>query len=309
MAQRVTHSPYTIPPQLGVSKRAPLSTLQTYSGNTQFSNFDKDLADGLWTLQVLTLWYTNGTGFKKNGTVVRPNVVTNRGKDPLNPAPILTPSGIALEDMRDVLNPPSDSKDTSWIYGPDAKFGPSLLSLVEDYAGSGRIQGNVPPANTIPILDRMVDRVALVHPSVKRLRDNFRSTKQPAPPKPVAETPTSMLSKDAKEELVEVGILPPSALDTMTSTSSSTTSTSSNTTNTSSNTTSTSSNTPTPKFAEGVAKKEVPDEEVSESEDDNTALYIGLGVLGVALIGGVGFYLHNKNKNSTSATDLAKQPS
>ena len=312
MALKLNDSPYSVP-HLGVSKRLTPTELRAYSENSVFVNksiWDEDLADGLWTLQVLALWFTNGDAFTQRGKVVQPRIITNRGLRPSDPSPALDPTR-AKTDLRSILNPPDKASSTSWVYGPDAKLGPSLTDLLEQYAGTGLVLGNEAPPQVKALLDRTVKRIAQSN-AISRVTTAYNNflKGQEIPIKDVlVETPPAQLTREAADT---AGVVRPQDVGTTTTTTTTTptrTPTPTPTTPTPTPTTPTTSPTAsTPPKKEAPALAQTPtDDETPTEEKSNTALYVGLGLLGVVAIGGTALYLQKNKKTSKSATELAKK--
>jgi hypothetical protein len=287
-------------PNLGVSVRAGLSTLKDDSGNKKLASYDEELAKSLWTLQVLALWLTDGAGFTQFPTMA--SVVSKAPRGPFNPAdpaPILEADGSAKADLRNVLNPTGNNA-TDFVRGPDARFGDALKSLLVDYAGTRKILGKEPPAQSKPWLEKAVARTRGSVPEVAAADDAFKAGNVAASRTSAASTDCSRLSDSA----AAAAGCPPRATSGGGGGSVATSRTPGPSTTTAT------SKAPAKKSGRATAEASTrAAATTTKKKEDNTLLYVGLGLLGVAVVAGGVYYAQQQKKKKSSAVQKVKDAS
>ena len=266
-------------PYMGRSVMPDFSTAQKYSKNATWNPaFNTDLQKALWTAQVLAFWLTDGVAYQKYDGMR--GLVTSRGHNPSDPTPVLDSSGYAKTDLTSLLNPPGN-KDPKFVKGPDSLWGDEAEAedVLVEYINTGKFFGKTLPSSftkTKAILETLISAVS--SPNIEKAKSN-RAAGVMIPSKTEAkQAPCFDLDDAAYAARADCpkprptsgggggGSVTPSVP-------------------------------PKSKFAEGAAK------DTEEEKEDNTMLYVGLGLLGLAAIGGVAYYMHNKNK---SAIDKSK---
>lgn len=260
------------------------NTARKFSENAKWNPpFNVDLQKALWTAQVLAFWLTDGGAYKRYADME--GLVTRNGHDPADPTKVIDlATGYALTDLRNLLNPKGNN-DPRYVKGPDSLWGKEqeAESVIVEYLNTGgKFFGKELPAQfvkTRAIIDELVDAVST--PAVDAAKKNRADGKILASKTETKPTRCSDLDDAAYDARADCpkprhgggggGVV--------------------------------SAQPPLPEkknFASGSAT-----EDTEEEEKDNTMLYVGIGLLGLALIGGVGYYMHQKNK-AKSATDKAK---
>jgi hypothetical protein len=203
-------------------------------------------------------------------------LVTKRGHNPSDPSKVLNPDGYAKTDLRDLLNPTGDNSD-KFVKGPDSLWGDKAEaeSVIVEYIGTGKFFGASLPSQftkTKAILDTLIAAVST--PAIDAVKAK-RAQGQTLPSRTeIAKTPCSDLDDAAYNARADCP-KPRSGSGSVPQTP--------------------------PKKDDAFAKGQTSTEE--EPKEDNTMLYIGLGLLGLAVVGGVGYYMHQKKK---SAIDKSK---
>ena len=270
-------------PYMGRSVMPDFATAKSYSANASWNPpFNVDLQKALWTAQVLAFWLTDGRAYKVYSGME--GLVTKRGHNPSDPSKVLNPDGYAKTDLRALLNPIGDNS-TTFVNGPDSLWGDKAEaeSVLVEYIGTGKFFGASLPSQftkTKAILDTLIAAVST--PAIDAVKAK-RAQGQTLPSRTeTAKTPCSDLDDAAYNARADCpkprsgsGSVPQTPPPVA-------------------------SQTP-PKKDDAFAKGQTSTEE--EPKEDNTMLYIGLGLLGLAVVGGVGYYMHQKKK---SAIDKSK---
>jgi hypothetical protein len=152
------------------------------------------LQHALWTAQVLAFWLTDGVAYRRYDAME--GLISRMGLDPKNPSVVLDQEGLAITDLRALLNPTNDKTNIFFVKGPDSLFGPELESVIEEYAGTRKLFGKDVPEISKPILESLI----IQFPTAKIISANekFLSGSPLAPRVETTETPCGMLLEDAR---------------------------------------------------------------------------------------------------------------
>jgi hypothetical protein len=178
----------SVMPNLAEAKNYPLKAAQFPQGLTS------EVQKGLWTAQVLAFWLTDGVAYKQYKGME--GLVSASGHDPGDPSAVLDANGYAKTDLRSLLNPKGQASAADFVTGPDSIFGPELESVVEEYAGTGKLFGKQVPSAAKPVLDRLLTQVST--PKIAAALSRARSGNPPAPKSGTALTPCSQLTASAR---------------------------------------------------------------------------------------------------------------
>jgi len=266
-----TPNSYFMLSTLGRSVLPNLSDSQRFAQNYKITQpITLDTQRALWTAQVLAFWLTDGVAYRRYDGME--GLISRMGLDPKNPSAVLDANGLAITDLRTLLNPTSSKDDPYFVKGPDSLFGPELESIIEEYAGTRKLFGKDVPQISKPILDALITQFPTT--KVNAANASFLAGRPLASRVETTETPCGMLLEDARIARKDCrGDSPknPSNADTLETTSRGGSRTQGG----------------PPNFA-----SETP------SESSNSTLYIGL--LGLALAVGTAAYLYH-NSNSKKA--------
>lgn len=265
---------------------------------------DNNFWEDLWTLQVLALWLTDGTGWKTNfpGQV---GIVSNQGYRPSDVSTLRpTASGRVTLDLEPILRP-QNNKNKKTILGPDGIYGVGSDSVLAEYIRTGKIFGASVPSSVRPAVDRLargitspaIDKAnrdrqvgntapqtsaASMDPTklsgVAQVAAGFTQTK---PDRTIGQTWSNFTPINLTGILARPvpGFTPPSG----------------GTTGGGVGTKAAEQPAETTKAAETDSKEKGKKEE-DKKEEDNTMLYVGLGIGAVALIGGVIYFANQQKK-------------
>jgi hypothetical protein len=178
----------SVMPDLAVAERESSQGVQYPQGLTA------DVQKGLWTAQVLAFWLTDGVAYRHYKGME--GLVSANGHDPGDASVVLDVNGYARTDLRSLLNPKGSAQDAEYVKGPDSIFGPELESVLEEYAGTGKLFGKSIPAQSKPVLDRLLTQV--VTPRLTAARTKATSGAPPAPKSAIPPTPCSKLTPEAR---------------------------------------------------------------------------------------------------------------
>ena len=138
----------------GGSKSVKPSSVGDY-GSTTSQSFINDL----WTAQVLAYWVTNGGAFQEAINEDQVGLVTKQGHNPNDPSPLrINSNGIATTNLKSILNPKGNNSDV-FVLGPDGMFGPAAESIIEEWAGTGKLFGKSLSGNSAKALNRLAQNV------------------------------------------------------------------------------------------------------------------------------------------------------
>jgi len=173
------------------SKSVKPSSVGTYNSTTSQS-----FINDLWTAQVLAYWVTDGGAFQEAIDGGQVGLVTKRGHNPNDPSPLrINSNGIATTDLKSILNPKGNNSST-FVLGPDGMFGPAAESIIEEWAGTGKLFGKSLSGNATKALNRLAQNVKTRKIDAARAK---RAQGQTVPPRrQAAKTPCSQLSDVAK---------------------------------------------------------------------------------------------------------------
>jgi len=168
------------------------SSTGTYS-STQSDSFIKDL----WTAQVLAYWVTDGAAFKEAVDGGQVGLIRQKGFNTSDPSPLrLTSNGIAMTNLKSLLNPKGNN-DSRFVLGPDGMFGPAAESIIEEWAGTGKLFGKSLSGKNAMALNRLAQNIKT--PKIDAARSK-RAAGQSVPSKSrAAVTPCSQLSPEAQK--------------------------------------------------------------------------------------------------------------
>ena len=160
------------------------------------STTSQSFIDDLWTAQVLAYWVTNGGAFQEAIDGGQVGLVTKRGHNPNDPSPLnINSNGIATKNLKSILNPQGNNSST-FVLGPDGMFGPAAESIIEEWAGTGKLFGKSLSGNATKALNRLAQNIKT--PKIDAARAK-RAQGQTVPPrKQAAKTPCSQLSDAGK---------------------------------------------------------------------------------------------------------------
>ena len=175
----------------GGSKSVKPSSTGQY-GSTTSQSFINDL----WTAQVLAYWVTNGAAFREAVDGGQVGLVTQRGRNPSDPSPLrVNSNGIATNDIRSILNPKGNTSNT-YVLGPDGMFGPAAESIIEEWAGTGKLFGKSLSGNATKALNRLAQNIKTRKIDAARTK---RAQGQTVPSRrEAATTPCNQLSPTAQ---------------------------------------------------------------------------------------------------------------
>ena len=166
------------------------------STGTYESTSSQSFINDLWTAQVLAYWVTDGGAFQEAIDGGQVGLVTKRGHNPTDPSPLkINSNGVATTDLKNILNPKGDNSST-FVLGPDGMFGPAAESIIEEWAGTGKLFGKSLSGNATKALDRLAQNIKTTKIDAARAK---RAQGQTVPPRTqAARTPCSQLSDAAK---------------------------------------------------------------------------------------------------------------
>ena len=160
------------------------------------STASQDFINDLWTAQVLAYWVTNGGAFQEAIDGGQVGLVTKQGHNPNDPSPLrINSNGIATTNLKSILNPSGNNSNT-FVLGPDGMFGPAAESIIEEWAGTGKLFGKSLSGNATKALNRLAQNVKTVKIDAARAKRAQGQTV--APRRQAAKTPCSQLSDEAK---------------------------------------------------------------------------------------------------------------
>ena len=150
----------------------------------------------LWTAQVIALWVTDGQMYSDYEGMR--NIVSRNGHNPSDLSPLNIVNGVATTDLRDLLN--GGNTSAAFVKGPDGMFGPSAESLIEEFAGTGRIFGTSLPtsANDGAYASLIGLAMNVNTPKIKAARDKFEAGSPPASREEPVRTPCNQLTPTAR---------------------------------------------------------------------------------------------------------------
>ncbi len=236
------------------------SSTGTYS-STQSDSFIKDL----WTAQVLAYWVTDGGAFKEAVDGGQVGLIRQRNFNPSDPSPLrLTSNGIAMTNLKSLLNPKGNN-DSRFVLGPDGMFGPAAESIVEEWAGTGKLFGKSLSGKNAMALNRLAQNIKT--PKIDAARAKKAAGKSVPSRREAAVTPCSQLSPEAQKARKDCVVSSGSGKGS----------------------------TPTKKQSDKT--QTAGNESVAEDSDDNTMLIAGVAGASILLIG-VGVMVYKKRKQS-----------
>jgi len=167
-------------------------------GNTSSDLFIKHL----WTAQVIALWVTDGKVYRDYKGME--GIVTRNGHNPRDISKLnIDSNGVARTDLRSLLNPSNDSSVT-FVKGPDGMFGPGAESLIEEFAGTGKIFGvslPTPPSGRQPLevyASLVMLGLNIDTPKITAARTKYEAGNPPPSRREPVKTPCGMLQDDAR---------------------------------------------------------------------------------------------------------------
>ena len=162
----------------------------------QYNSTSSDLfISHLWTAQVIALWVTDGKMYSDYANMQ--GIVSRNGHNPEDLSPLNIVNGVCTTDLRELLN--GGSTSTTFVKGPDGMFGPSAESLIEEFAGTGKIFGVDLPNSSNDTYTSLIGLAMNVNtPKIKAARDKFEAGSPPPSRREPVQTPCSLLDSAAR---------------------------------------------------------------------------------------------------------------